>query len=83
MEDHTKRRDRQYWREVQELCFECVQVCLREIYKKELIVLRPPNALVLGTMTYLELIWHYIEIFLSPAATLNGELRGVCIVCLH
>ena len=77
--DHLERRDRQNWKVAQELAFTRVQDCLSEILHGS--DFKPPNPTVLGTRTYLEVVWHYVEVFVSPSASLTTRITYAGFVC--
>ena len=70
---HLERKDRQNWQVAQEITFLRVQDCLKKIISGH--DGKPPNATVTGTLVYLEMVWHYVEIFFSPTATLVERIK--------
>ena len=67
------RRDRQNWRYAQRLVFTRVQECLQKIVDGN--GERPPNDLVMGTLVFTKIIWFYLEIFVSPIASLSQHIK--------
>ena len=69
---HILRKDRQNWKVAQELAFLRVHDCLKKMINgtEE----HPPLLSVKGTLTYLEVVWMYIEVFFSPVATLRQRI---------
>ena len=72
--DHLLRRDRQNWKVAQELTFVRVQQCLEAIVRGEGLDDRGPDPSVKGTLMYLKLVWYYVEIFISPTASLYQRI---------
>ena len=70
-----ERRDRQNWRSAQKLTFPKVQECLEALINGTAPG-RPPNITLLGTKTYLLIIWYYVEIFCSSVASLTNQVRS-------
>ena len=60
-----ERDDKQNWRSAQRLSFSCVRQLMREI----------SNYTNTGTITYLELVWMYVEIFHSEIASLYTRIK--------
>ena len=74
-----ERRDRQNWRSAQKLTFPKVQECLEALINGTAQG-RPPNITLLGTKTYLLIIWYYVEIFCSSVASLTNRIKYAAIV---
>ena len=72
-------RDRQNWRSAQKLTFPKVQECLEALINGT-VPGRPPNITLLGTKTYLLIIWYYVEIFCSSVASLTSRIKYAAIV---
>ncbi len=71
--NHIERKDCQNWRSAQELTYLCVQDCLKEIIEGR--NGQKQDRSLLGTLTYLEVVWHYVEIFFSPVASLADRIQ--------
>ncbi|CAG2238803.1 unnamed protein product [Mytilus edulis] len=68
--EHVRRnRDRQNWKIAQELSFKKVQDCLDILIAGNENV--PPDPSVRGTKAFLKIVYHYVEIFFSPSASLK------------
>ena len=65
---HLERKDRQNWKIAQELTFTKVQDCLKNMINNG-------DDSVKGTLVYLQLVWHYVEIFFSPVASLQERIK--------
>ena len=76
--DDVNRRDRQNWRYAQRLVFTRVQECLQEIVDGN--GESPPNDLVMGTLVFTKIIWFYVEIFVSPIASLSQHIKYAAMV---
>ena len=63
--DDINRRDRQNWRSVQKLTLLRVQNCLQRLIDGD--EGRRPDLSLNGTLTYLKVIWNYVEIFLQQS----------------
>ena len=74
-----ERRDRQNWRSAQKLTFPKVQSCLEALINVT-VQGRPPDITLLGTKTYLLIIWYYVEIFCSCVASLATRIKYAAIV---
>ena len=74
-----ERRDRQNWRSAQKLTFPKVQRCLEALINGT-VQGRPPDITLLGTKTYLLIIWYYVEIFCSCVASLTTRITYAAIV---
>ena len=74
------RKDRQNWASAQRLTFLRVQHCLQQIVDGIEEISRPPDPSVLGTLTYLRLVWYYVEIFFSPVASLVTRIKYAALV---
>ena len=74
-----ERRDRQNWRSAQKLTFPKVQSCLEALINGT-VQGRPPDITLLGTETYLLIIWYYVEIFCSCVASLTTRIKYAAIV---
>ena len=72
------RRDRQNWRYAEILVFTRVQECLQEIIDGN--GESPPNDLVMGTLIFTKIIWFYVEIFVSPIASLSQHIKYAGVV---
>lgn len=72
--DHILRRDRQNWKHAQELTFLKVQSCLQRLINGTYEDF-PTEPILRGTHAYLKLVWHYVEIFFSPVATLYTRIK--------
>ena len=73
--EHVRReRDRQNWKTAQELCSIKVQKCLSDI-KDGTADKLPPDPSVRGTIAFLNVIWHYVEIFFSPVLPLKERIK--------
>ena len=73
------RRDRQNWRSAQKLTFPKVRQCIQTLIDGTLPGTRP-NAALLGTQTYLQVVWYYVEIFCSEEASLSTRIKYAAIV---
>ena len=71
--EDVQRNDRQNWRSAQRICFEQVQRCFEELRDGHND--NPPDPTVVGTLTFLQVIWYYIEIFCSKKASLSERVR--------
>ena len=74
-----ERRDRQNWRSAQKLTFPKIQECLEALINGTCQG-RPPDITLLGTKTYLLIIWYYVEIFCSYVASLTTRIKYAAIV---
>ena len=79
---NINRCDRQNWRSAQKLMFPKVRHCLQELIDGRVPEHRP-NAPLLGTKTYLLVLWFYVEIFCSEEATLATRIKYAPIVEPH
>lgn len=74
-----ERRDRQNWRSAQKLTFPKVQGCIEALIngtgQGRLL-----DITLLGTKTYLSIIWYYVEIFCSCVASLTTRIKYAAIV---
>ena len=61
-EDDIQCRDRQNWRSAQKLTFPQVQNCLQVLMEGH-VEGYPRNPSLLGTKTYLYVVWLYVELF--------------------
>ena len=77
--DDVNRRDRQNWRSVQKLTFLRVQNCLQRLIDGDEDGRRPDPSLN-GTLTYLKVIWNYVEIFCSKVRTLYQRIVSAALV---
>ena len=77
--DDINRRDRQNWRSVQKLTLLRVQNCLQRLIDGDKDVRRPDTSL-LGTLTFLKVIWNYVEIFCSKVRTLYQRIVSAALV---
>ena len=77
-ENDVTRRDLQDWRSAQKLCFQKVQDRLEDVIvgSNE----HRPNGSVLGTRVFLQVVWYYIEIFISGKASLLQRSKYAAIV---
>ena len=66
------RRGRDNWKIAQQLAFKCVQESFNDLISGN-IENCPPDS-TCGTKIYLNVIWHYIEIFASPVMPLKGRI---------
>lgn len=66
--EDTTRNDRQNWRSAQRISFLCVQQCLQQIKDGG-------DDTVTGTLAYLQMVWRYVEIFVSAKATLRDRIK--------
>lgn len=73
------RLDRQNWRSAQKLTFPKVRQCIQELIDGRVPGHRP-NAALLGTKTYLLVVWYYVEIFCSEEASLRTRIKYAAIV---
>lgn len=69
-----ERRDRQNWRSAQKLTFRKIQECLEALINGTCQG-QPPDITLLGTKTYLLIIWYYVEIFCSYVASLTTRIK--------
>ena len=78
-ENDVTRQDRQDWRSAQKLCLQNVQDRLEDVIvgSNE----HRPNGSVLGTRVFLQMVWYYIEIFISGKASLLQCIKYAAIVC--
>ena len=74
-----ERRDRQNWRSPQKLTFPKIQECLEALINGTCQG-HPPDITLLGTKTYLSIIWYYVEIFCSCVASLTTRIKYAAIV---
>lgn len=74
-----ERRDRQNWRSAQKLTFPKVQGCIEALINGTGQG-RPLDITLLGTKTYLSIIWYYVEIFCSCVASLTTRIKYAAIV---
>ena len=79
-ESHLQRKDRQNWKVAQEICSLKVQECLKNLIKGRNVNRASDQSLV-GTLVYLEIVWHFVEIFISPIATLYQRIKNAAFVC--
>ena len=77
--DDINRRDRQNWRSVQKLTLLRVQNCLQRVIDGDEDGRRPDTSLI-GTLTYLKVIWNYVEIFCSKVRTLYQIIISAALV---
>ena len=77
--DDINRRDRQNWRSVQKLTLLRVQNCLQRLINGDEDGRRPDPSLI-GTLTYLKVIWNYVEIFCSKVRTLYQRIVSAALV---
>ena len=77
--DDVNRRDRQNWRSVQKLTLLRVQNCLQRLIDGDEEGRRPDPSLN-GTLTYLKVIWYYVEIFCSKVRTLYQRIVSAALV---
>lgn len=73
------RHDRQNWRSAQKLTFPKVRQCIQELIDGSVPGHRP-NAALLGTKTYLLVVWYCMEIFCSEEASLRTRIKYAAIV---
>lgn len=52
-------KDRQNWRSVKHITFPKVRECLRRLMEEE-VQEHPPNPALLGTQSYLLIVWYYV-----------------------
>ena len=71
-DEDINKRDRQNWASAQRTSFPCVRQCLEDIVHGRN-VLRDPTAR--STSIYLELVYYYMEIFVSLEATLYERIK--------
>ena len=76
--DDINRRDRQNWRSVQKLTLLHVQNCLQWLIDGDE-GWRPDPSLN-GTLTYLKVIWNYVEIFCSKVRTLSQRIVSAALI---
>ena len=74
-----ERRDRQNWASMQKLSFPKVRNCLERLKNGDGGNQRP-NPTLLGTKTYLLIVWYYVEIFCSSVASLKTRVKYAAIV---
>ena len=68
-------RDRQNWRSAQKLTFSKVRQCIQTLIYGTLPGTRPNAAL-----TYLQVVWYYVEIFCSKEPSLSTRIKYAPIV---
>ena len=72
--EHVRRgRDRQNLEIAQQLAFKCAQESFNDLISGN-IENCPLDSTLCGTKIYLNVIWHYIEIFASPVMPLKGRI---------
>ena len=76
--DDINRRDRQNWRSVQKLTSLRVQNCFQRLIDGD--EGRRPDPSLNGTLTYLKVIWNYVEIFCSKVRTLYQRVVSAALV---
>lgn len=75
-----ERSDRQNWRSAQKLSFPKVRSCIQNLMNGR-VNGHPRNPTLLGTKSYLLIIWYYVEIFCSGVASLECRIKYAAIVC--
>ena len=65
--EDVQRTDRQNWRSAQRISFCCVHDCLQQLIDGN--NGNPPDPTVVGTLVFMKIVWHYVEIFCSPKAS--------------
>ena len=71
--EHTRReRDRHNWIIAQEMTYINVQKCLQRIINGTDDGMMPDHS-IKGTLAFITVIWHYVEIFCSPTVPLISE----------
>lgn len=78
--DDVNRKDRQKWESVQRLKFLSVQKCLLDISQGTNGVPKDPS--VYGTWAFLNVAWHYTEIYFSLHTSLYGRVKNAAFVAL-
>ena len=71
--EDVHRGDRQNWRSAQRVTFLSVQECLQQVQQG--VHGNPPDPSVKGTLFYLKMVWHYVEIFCSGTASPSQRIR--------
>ena len=77
--DDINRRDRQNWRSVQKLTLLRVHNCLQWLTDGDEDGRRPEPSLI-RTLTYLKVVWNYVEIFCSKVRTLYQIIVSAVLV---
>ena len=76
--DDVERSDRQNWRSAQKVAFLSVQECLQKLVDGD--EETPGNAGMLATLTFIKIIWFYVEIFISTTASLKTRIKYCALV---
>lgn len=71
--------ERQNLRSAQKLTFPKDCQCIQGLIDGRVLG-HPPNATLLGTKTYLLVVWYYVEIFCSEEASLKTRIKYAAIV---
>ena len=79
-QEDVLRNDRQNFRSAQRVCFSKVQDCLKKLIDGDQEG-RVPDQSYTGTWVFLQVVWHYVEIFLSGKASLMERIKYASLVC--